>query len=111
VNQAKQLPTIIDLPPAAQRRLEQLPPELRDVVASCYPTDSAEMEARRAEEERQRAKLKQERAELLELADKALEGKYGAEGKELALDILDGTRGGRSDFNLGHLRTAIRRLR
>ncbi len=106
------LPTPADLPPAAQRRLEQhADPEMRAVIASCYPTDSAEQEARRAEEERQRAKLKQERAELLSLADAALDGKYGPEGKELALDILDGSRGGRSDFNLGHLRTAIRRLK
>lgn len=107
----RMLPTPADLPPAAQRRLQQLPPDLHEVVASCYPTDSAEMAARRADEERQRAKLKQERAELLALADAALEGKHGAEGKELALDILDGSRGGRSDFNLNHLRTAIRRLR
>jgi hypothetical protein len=111
VNQAKQLPTVADLPPAAKRRLEQLPPEMRDVVASCYPTDEREMQARRDEEERQRARLKQERAELLELADKALDGKYGPEGKELALEILDGTNGGRSDFNLSSLRTAIRRLK
>jgi hypothetical protein len=108
---ARQLPTPADLPPAARRRLEQLPPDLRDIVASCYPTDAAEMAAQRDEEERQRAKLKQERAELLELADKAEEGKCGPEGKELALELLDGSRGGRSDFNLGCLRTAIRRLK
>lgn len=70
-----------------------------------------EAAARRAEELRQREKLKQERAELLEMADKALEGKYGQEGVELAVELLDGARGGRSDFNLGCLRTALRRLR
>lgn len=106
------LPTLADLPPAAVRRLEQhTDPEMRAAIASCYPTDAVEMAAQRDEEERQRAKLKQERADLLELADNALDGKYGPEGKELALDILDGSRGGRSDFNLGHLRTAIRRLK
>lgn len=109
--QTRVLPTIADLPQAAQRRLMALPDDMRDLVASCYPTDATENEARQAEEERQRAKLKQERAELLEMADKALDGKWGVEGKELALDILDGTRGGRSDFNLGCLRTALRRIR
>lgn len=67
--------------------------------------------AQREDEARQRAKLKQERAELLTLADKAEAGDFGPEVKEAALEILSGINGGRSDFNLGHLRTAIRRLK
>jgi hypothetical protein len=111
MSQTRQLPTPADLPEPAQRQLEKLPPELRDVVAACYPSDDLERQARADEEARQRARLKQERAELLELADKCLDGKYGPEGKELALELLDGSRGGRSDFNLSALRTAIRRLK
>lgn len=111
MNQARSLPTVADLPPAAQRRLEQLPDDMREVVASCYPTDAREMQARRDEEERQRARLRQERQDLLELADKAEDGKFGPEGKELAAEILDGSNGGRSDFNLSSLRTALRRLK
>lgn len=105
------LPTQADLPPAAQRKLQQLPPELRDVVAACYPSDDLEQQARRDEEERQRQQLREERKALLELADKAEAGTWGPEGKQLALEILDGREGGRSDFNLGRLRTALRRLR
>lgn len=67
--------------------------------------------AQRAEEERQRDQLRQERQDLLALADKALDGKYGPEGVELARDLLAEREGGRSDFNLSRLRTAIRRLR
>lgn len=67
--------------------------------------------AQREEEARQRAKLQQERAELLALADKAEAGGFGPEAKEAALSILAGINGGRSDFNLNHLRTALRRLR
>lgn len=67
--------------------------------------------AQREEEERQRAKLRKEREELLALADKAEAGGFGPEAKEAALEILAGINGGRSDFNLNHLRTALRRLR
>jgi hypothetical protein len=59
----------------------------------------------------EREKLRKERQELLDLADAALDGKHGPEAQQLALDILDGSNGGRSDFNLSSLRTALRRLR
>lgn len=66
----------------------------------------------RAEQERlDREKLRKERQELLDLADAALDGKHGPEAQALAVEILDGTNGGRSDFNLSSLRTAIRRLK
>lgn len=65
----------------------------------------------REQEQAEREKLRKERQDLLNLADAALEGKYGPEGKELALEILDGQNGGRSDFNLSSLRTALRRLK
>lgn len=65
----------------------------------------------REHEQAEREKLRKERQDLLNLADAALEGKHGAEGKELALEILDGQNGGRSDFNLSSLRTALRRLK
>jgi hypothetical protein len=108
---ARQLPTPADLPPAAQRRLETLPPELREIVAACYPTDEREQQARRDEEERQRARIKREHQELLALADKAEAGELGPDVQEAALEILAGSNGGRSSFNLSTLRTAIRRLR
>lgn len=66
---------------------------------------------KREQEQAEREKLRRERQELLNLADAALDGKHGPEGKELALEILDGQNGGRSDFNLSSLRTAIRRLK
>jgi hypothetical protein len=67
--------------------------------------------AQRDEELRQRAAIKREREELLALADKTIEGKYGPEGVQLTKDLLSEAEGGRSDFNLKRLRTAIRKLR
>jgi hypothetical protein len=67
--------------------------------------------SQREEEAKQRAAMKREREELLALADKAEAGGFGPEVKEAALEILSGHNGGRSDFNLTHLRTAIRRLK
>lgn len=81
----------------------------RAMGANLSPLNMAAAE--REEAERQRAKAKKERDELLALADKAEAGGFGAEAKEAALEILADINGGRSDFNLNHLRTALRRLR
>lgn len=103
------LPTPADLPPNAQRRLEQLAdPELRALVAAAYPSAEAEREAQSDLERRQRQAIRDELAALKTLADAVEAGQYGPEGKELARRLLQN---GRTDANLRELRTALRRLR
>lgn len=98
-----------DLPPAAQRQLAKLPPDLREIAASCYPSDAMEMVARREATEREQRKLEDERDALLTLADQVMDGRYGKEAMQEAERIFRD--GGRTNFNLGRLRTALRKYR
>lgn len=64
--------------------------------------------ARLEQEQKQREAIRHEQEALRALADAAETGKYGPEGKELARQLLVG---GRTQFNLSALRSAIKRLR
>lgn len=97
-----------DLPSDAQQRLARLPAELRDVVASAFPTPEAEAQARQDQEARDRQRLRDERQRLLQLADECELGVYGPLGIAAAKKLLAT---GRTDFNLSSLRSAVRKLR
>lgn len=103
------LPTPDALPREAQRRLEQhRDPEMRAVIAACYPTDVSETAARLELEREQRRRIRAELEALRAFADAVEAGRYGPEGKEIARRLLAG---GRTDNNLRDLRETIRRLR
>lgn len=104
----RSLPTPAELPRNAQRQLERLPPDLRDLAAACYPTEATEAAARLELEREQRRAIRAEQESLRALADGAEAGTYGPEGKELARQLLAG---GRTHFNLSALRAALKRLR
>lgn len=98
-----------ELPPEAQRKLEALPSDLKEIVAACFPDADAEAKTRTWQQQRDAARLRQEKRDLLDLADRAEAGEFGPIGKATAQQVLE--HGGRTMFNLSTLRSALAKLR
>lgn len=97
-----------DLDGDAQRRIAAAPADLREYLIALCPTPETEALARAAQAERDQQRLREERRALLELADDAESGVYGADGQAVAQKLFVN---GRTNFALSCLQSAIRKLR
>ena len=92
-----------DLPPEYRELVEQLPPELRQAAIAVFPDarrDAVVRHRRALEERRQRERAQRER---LAVVDRALAGEHGAALRTAALAVLKETGGERTP-------TAVQRI-